>query len=443
MPLLSPRPLTGVDTKLWVFCCGAPRLMLESVGSKTRLLLTWSLGGLVLLSAITGGTALVVFERIRAGESAERARFVASSQWLERIRGGIYRSGTLARDYFLAPNEAGSASMRKEIKALEEDTKSAAAEYSDPNLRGEVTAYWNLLDLMADMASSRLTAGVDAYFRRQLRQRRETMLQIADTIGVALDREAKRGELEFSLMYRRLRTILTLEFALVISLALMVAVGTRRRLMRLEGDARALSTQLVRAQEQERRAIARELHDEIGQSLSSLLLDVGSAARLENMAEVRTRLQSAASVAERTVEAVRRIALSLRPSMLDDLGLVPALEWQAREVGHRSGLDVQVLAEDSAGELPETHLTCIYRVAQEALQNCVRHAAAHTVRIALHKVAKTVMLNVEDDGKGFLAGRTRGLGLLGMEERVAQLGGRFRVQSEPGRGTTVTAELPL
>lgn len=80
---------------------------------------------------------------------------------------------------------------------------------------------------------------------------------------------------------------------------------------------------------------------------------------------------------------------------------------------------------------------------QEALQNCVRHAAANRVRIGLHKVARTVMLNVEDDGKGFLAGRTRGLGLLGMEERVAQLGGRFRVQSEPGRGTTVTAELPL
>ncbi len=407
------------------------------------MLLTWSLGGLVLLSAITGVTALVVFERIRRGESAERARFIARSQWLERIRGGIYRSGTLAQDYFLAPNEAGAPAMLKELKSLEEDSKAAAREYSDANLRGEVTAYWNVLDLMAEMAGARPTPGVDAYFRRQLRQRRETMLQIADTIGAALDREAKRGESEFSLLYQRLRSILATEFALVISLGLFVAFGTRRRLMRLEGDARALSAQLVRAQEEERRAIARELHDEIGQSLSSLLLDVGSAARTEDVLEVRTQLQSVASVAERTVEAVRRIALSLRPSMLDDLGLVPALEWQAREVGHRTGLNVHVEAEDSAGELPDPHLTCIYRVAQEALQNCVRHAAAKCVRIGLHKVAKTVMLNVEDDGRGFLTGRTRGLGLLGMEERVSQLGGRFRVQSEPGRGTTVTAELPL
>jgi signal transduction histidine kinase len=296
---------------------------------------------------------------------------------------------------------------------------------------------------MADMASTRSTPGVDAYFRRQLRQRRETMLQITDAIGAALDREAGRAAFEFSRLYGRLRAILVTEFALVISLGLILAVGTGRRLVRLEGESRALSAQLVQAQEQERRSIARELHDEIGQSLSSLLLDLGSAARLENVVEVRTRLQSVAALAERTVEAVRRIALSLRPSMLDDLGLVPALEWQAREVGHRTGLSVQVMAEDSAGELPETHLTCIYRVAQEALQNCVRHAAANGVRIGLHKAAKTVMLHVEDDGKGFLAGRTRGLGLLGMEERVAQLGGRFRVQSEPGRGTTVTAELPL
>jgi len=333
--------------------------------------------------------------------------------------------------------------MREELQKLERSTKSAAAEYADASLRGEVSAYWSLLDLMADMAGRRRTPGLDAYFRRQLQQRRETMLQIADTIGEALERESQRSEAESSLIYDRFRLVLIVEMAGVILLALAVAVGTRRRLLRLEGDARSLSVQLLGAQEQERRAIARELHDEIGQSLSSLLLDVGSATREESLVEVRSRLASMASVAERTVDAVRRIALSLRPSMLDDLGLVPALEWQAREVGRRSGLDVQVLADDSAGELPETHLTCIYRVVQEALQNCVRHAAARRVRIALDRVAKAVTLHVEDDGRGFLTGRTRGLGLLGMEERVSQLGGRFRVQSEPGRGTTVIAELPL
>src|SRR5206468_6219884 len=135
--------------------------------------------------------------------------------------------------------------------------------------------------------------------------------------------------------------------------------------------------------------------------------------------------------------------LALRPSMLDDLGLVAALEWQAREIGHRTGLDVQVEAEESAGELPDEHRTCIYRIAQEALENCARHARANRVTIGLQRVARTVCLQVRDDGAGFQTARSRGLGLLGMEERVEHLGGRLLVSSEPGHGTTVTAELPV
>jgi signal transduction histidine kinase len=106
-------------------------------------------------------------------------------------------------------------------------------------------------------------------------------------------------------------------------------------------------------------------------------------------------------------------------------------------------LNVKVQAEESAGELPDAHRTCIYRVVQEALQNCARHAGASRVAVALEKAPKSVLLHVEDDGKGFAVSRTRGMGLLGMEERVAQLGGKLRVQSEPGRGTTVIAELPI
>ena len=106
-------------------------------------------------------------------------------------------------------------------------------------------------------------------------------------------------------------------------------------------------------------------------------------------------------------------------------------------------MNVEVSALESAGELPDSYRTCIYRVAQEALQNCARHAAASRVCVGLEKGERAVSLRVEDDGCGFKASRSRGLGLLGMEERVAQLGGRFRVQSAPGRGTTVWAELPL
>jgi len=269
------------------------------------------------------------------------------------------------------------------------------------------------------------------------------MLQIADDIGAAIKRESTAGERDLANTYVRFRLALAAGLALVVGFGLVLAWATTRRLVRLEGETRALSAQLVRAQEDERRSIARELHDEIGQALSGLMLYVGRAAAAAHLGTARSQLAPIAESAEKTVEAVRRIALSLRPSMLDDLGLVPALEWQAREVGNRTGLHIEVSAEAEAGEVPDEQRTCIYRVAQEALRNSARHAAASRVRIGLSKAARRVLLQIEDNGKGFRVERTRGLGLLGMEERVAQLGGRLRVQSEPGHGTTVSAELPL
>jgi signal transduction histidine kinase len=269
------------------------------------------------------------------------------------------------------------------------------------------------------------------------------MLRIADQLEDELHREDRHREEELALIYGGFRSALLGESLLVIGVGMLVAWTAARRLLHLENQARALSAQLVQVQEQERRAIARELHDGIAQTLSTLLLDVGKAGRLEDNAEIKARLLAIGGQADGIVDAVRSLALSLRPSMLDDLGLVPALEWQAREVGRRSGLDVQVRAEESAGELPETHRTCIYRIAQEALQNCVRHAGAKHVRVGLERGRHAVVLRVEDDGRGFRPTRVRGLGLLGMEERTAQLGGRLVVRSEPGRGTTLAAEIPL
>ena len=400
------------------------------MGLRTRPLLIYSLGALVVLIAAGGAAALAMFGHIRAGEAELRSRFYARAAALERIRRGIYLSGTLARDYFAEPNGADSALLLARLAAVEQDVK-GALEGGSAQLRGDVTAYWKVLDLMTQMARTQSAPGVDAYFRHQLAQRREAMMQIADDIGAALDREWTQGQTELARMYARLRAIFAAELALIVILGIGLSVAAARRLLRLEGETRALSAQLVRAQEQERRSIARELHDEVGQALSQVLLDVDS-----DTAKARAGL-------EHVVDEVRRISLALRPSMLDDLGLVPALEWQAREIGSRTGLRVEVVAEESAGELPEAHRTCIYRVAQEALQNSARHAAAGRVRVGLQKNGHTVSLRVEDDGKGFAAARSKGLGLLGMQERVAQLGGHFRVQSEPGRGTTITAELPL
>jgi signal transduction histidine kinase len=129
--------------------------------------------------------------------------------------------------------------------------------------------------------------------------------------------------------------------------------------------------------------------------------------------------------------------------MLDDLGLVPALQWQAREVSKRTGMAVTVDAESVADDLPEDVKTCIYRVVQEALHNCARHALARSVRIEVVQKSDLIRLHVLDDGQGFDSTHTRGLGLLGIEERVTRLGGRFLLQSEPGQGARLRIEIPL
>jgi len=366
------------------------------MGQKPRTLLVCSLTALLFLVVATGGAAFLIVRQIQTGEADLRTRSLERMQSLERLRDAVYLSGTLARDLFADPEAPEAGALQNRLFRLREE-----ADRNTPpgELRAEVTAYWKVLDLMAEMGAQRHGPGVESYFRSQLSQRREAMLRITDQIAVRLETERTIREAQIAAMYRQFRQALLVSvFAIVIAGATLVAV-TIRRLANLERRSRALAVELVDAQEQERRAIARELHDEVGQSLAALRLDVAP-------------MKTVAAAVERIIEEIRRIALSLRPTMLDDLGLVPALEWQAREVTARSGVAVNVRADDNAGEVPESHRTCIYRIAQEALRNCARHSGANRVEVGLEKRAGMVSLQVEDNGKGFVPVRTSGLGLL-------------------------------
>jgi signal transduction histidine kinase len=248
-------------------------------------------------------------------------------------------------------------------------------------------------------------------------------------------------------------TIIALGSALLLVAAGMIYILRLERqtqmryleLSRSRHELQRLSSRLVDAQESERRAISRELHDEIGQSLGALLVDLSrlSASIPPDRPEEKEQVDRMKSVAESSVQAVRNIALLLRPSMLDDLGLGPALEWQGREVSRRSDIEVEVRAENVSGDLPPEYATTIYRLAQEALNNAVRHSGAKTARVEVEQSGRRIQVRISDDGRGFDPKRTRGLGILGMEERVKRLGGEFTVDSAPGRGTAITAELPL
>lgn len=129
--------------------------------------------------------------------------------------------------------------------------------------------------------------------------------------------------------------------------------------------------------------------------------------------------------------------------MLDDLGLVPALQWQAREISRNNNIRIDVQADASSEDLPDEHKTCIYRIVQEALRNVTRHARARSVQIRLTHPDGTLRLTIQDDGQGFVPEREKGMGLLGMEERVAYLKGAFEVKSQLGKGTVINVNLPL
>jgi signal transduction histidine kinase len=161
------------------------------------------------------------------------------------------------------------------------------------------------------------------------------------------------------------------------------------------------------------------------------------------MRDLRGHVEVIKRLGENSVQVVRNMALLLRPSMLDDLGLVPALQWQAREVSKRTGMRVDVAADHVPDELPEEHKTCVYRVVQEALNNCSKHAAAQVVRVTVSQADSRLLLTIQDDGRGFAGQNERGLGLVGMEERVTHLGGLFEVDSKRGQGTLLSVQLPL
>jgi signal transduction histidine kinase len=327
------------------------------------------------------------------------------------------------------------------------------------DLRSEVQDYWRLLDFLTTIPEKDRRVLGGEYLNREVVRRRSQALDLVDRIDQMNARQMAAGDAQLNRTYDRLRLWMMGLIGLTIVAGMGLAVFTIQRVLDLEnelthryeenerarGELKELSARLVSAQEEERRAISRELHDEVGQSLSALLMEAGNAAARvpAESAEVRRHVDSIRKLAEASVNVIRNMTLLLRPSMLDDFGLAPALEWQAREVSKRTGLRVHVDAEESVGDLPDALKTCIYRVVQEALHNCARHSQARTVRVVVEQEPSKIVLTVEDDGRGFDAHRVRGLGLVGMEERVNHLGGAFHIRSRPGAGTTIAVELPL
>jgi PAS domain S-box-containing protein len=211
---------------------------------------------------------------------------------------------------------------------------------------------------------------------------------------------------------------------------------------------RSLTEHLQNVREEERAIIAREIHDELGQQLTVLKMDVAWLNKRLGGADetVRKKFQDLLNILDNTVQSVRRIASELRPGILDDLGLVAAIEWHLNEFEKRSGIKTRFIYPEEEWQLPEKIKTNLYRIFQESLTNVARHSGAGQVKVALVQHNGQLSLTIMDDGRGFdpkKAGEKKTLGLLGMKERTAMIGGTYEIQSQPGKGTVTSVLVPL
>jgi signal transduction histidine kinase len=218
----------------------------------------------------------------------------------------------------------------------------------------------------------------------------------------------------------------------------------------MQQQLRRLSRQILSAQEEERKEISRELHDVIAQTLTGINVRL---AALKKEAALNTKgldrnIARTQRLVEKSVDIVHQFARELRPAVLDDLGLIPALHSFLKSFTARTGVRARLTAFAGVEQLDTARRTVLYRVAQEALTNVARHAQASRVEVSIQKVPDGICMRIKDDGKSFEVERvlhgkgSRRLGLLGMRERLEMVGGRFEVQSAPGQGTTITAQIP-
>ena len=214
-----------------------------------------------------------------------------------------------------------------------------------------------------------------------------------------------------------------------------------------EEDLRDLASNLQNVREEERTSISREIHDELGQLLTAIKLDVSWLDRkIQGDVIVKERIGGILSMLTEMIHSIRRISTQLRPSILDDLGLVEALRWQVRDFQKRGGVRVQFECPEESLKLEAGVTTGLFRIFQEALTNIARHAEATAVSACLFKEGEQLVLTITDNGKGFdqhAAKKKKTLGLLGMKERTLMMKGVYEISSQPGNGTSLRVSVPL
>jgi signal transduction histidine kinase len=425
------------------------------------------------LWVVSGADLVRRVTEIESRTAAVQSRFTGNEELLSTVRTRVTLGSVYLRDAFLdTPDTADY--YRQQLQDVRQSVDDAMVQYAlaidSPGeqrtfdqLRAEITDYWDTMMPAVSWDNERRAAQARALIRERVIPKRQAITRILGQIQ-RLNRTAyEEQQAEVSAIYRAMRWRVWETSVGVLLLGVLVAAVVIRRSGRLELSIEAqrarerenahtlqrLSARLVSAQEEERRTIARELHDEIGQALTAIKMELACAERaLGPERNAGPVLREARGITDHAIQSVRDLSQLLHPPVLDDLGLLATLEWYLAVFSKRTGIATEIVQEGAEQRLADEIEVCLYRIALEALTNIARHAEATQCRLYLQRLPQTVLLTVEDNGKGFdvqdvlAAHGQRGLGLLGVRERATGFGGDVRIESQPGKGTRVTVEVP-
>ena len=427
------------------------------------LLAVWAFAGYELIRSLAD---------VERHVTAEHAAFADAADTVSLIRRNVLEASINVRDALIDAEHSARDDYRDQIRVLREAAEQRAAGYlpevQSPaereawaKLHDKLIEYWSSLDFVFADDLPTNTTGAATMLRRNVRPIRKDVLALLDNLKELHQASQRQHNEDVIGLYAeaRARFIWIVGGALVLGLAAAWFaawhVGRlereihRQRLAETQNrhDLERLSARLVDAQEQERRNLARELHDEVGQALTAIKMSVGVALRTPGThPRASSALEEARSVAETTLQGVRDLSQLLHPSMLDDFGLPETLAAYLRSFSKRTGIRAQFSHDGGDDRMPPDVEVGLYRIVQEALTNVARHSGAVSCSVSLQRSNDVVELIVEDAGRGITvsgAEARRGLGLMGMRERAQALNGRFVLSNRVEGGTRIVVTLPI
>jgi signal transduction histidine kinase len=432
--------------------------------------------GFALVVVLWGYTGYEFTMRMAAveDESAQvTARYLEAQEHLTMIRSQVLVASVYVRDALLETDRTLIPRYESQIDESYSRIDAALRDYEPviestqghapvERLRREVDGFRQMTAQVLQRTKEGDVADVRALLNQNLVPRREAAIRVSEEVQ-GLNRSAfVQHQTDIAQIHRLAERRTWQQIGLALLASLGIAMVFSFYAGRLESQLltqmqtnehntrylQHLSTRLIGAQEEERRTIARELHDEVGQALTAVQVELSVAQRrLKAAGHSPGVLGDAETITHGALQTVRDISQLLHPALLDDLGLAAAIDWQARAFEARHGIRAEVQQDGTAQRLPREVELAAYRIVQEALTNVAKHSRASCCRITLRRHDNNLEIVVEDDGRGFdprdVTDPHRGLGIVGMRERAALLSGRIAFESGSGAGTRVNVRLPV